>query len=115
MEESEDKRDAFRYVFHPARQLPMIFKGRPVRVIDISAGGLAFTNSGFNLYDFDGVTLTLDMPNFTGNPELKARLRILHLTRDNICHCIFENCEIADYELIHKYVLEMQKQDLRNG
>ncbi|MCP4023950.1 MAG: hypothetical protein GY729_19060, partial [Desulfobacteraceae bacterium] len=40
-----------------------------------------------------------------------ADLRILTIDDDNHCHCLFENCNLADYELVHQYVLEMQKKD----
>ncbi|MCG8632747.1 MAG: PilZ domain-containing protein [Desulfobacterales bacterium] len=91
----------------------MTFKGRAVTILDISAGGLACTDKGFKKYDIDRVTLNLKVPNQDEKSVLKAEVRILHLTRDDKCHCIFENCTVDEYEIIHKYVLEMQKQDLK--
>lgn len=108
----EDQRASFRYVFKKGSCLPMAFRGKTVRVLDISAGGMAFENQGFSKYDADTVQLNLDMPNFAGDPILKAEVRILNLTENNICHSIFENCSVEDYELVHKFVLEMQKKDL---
>ncbi|MCG8684698.1 MAG: hypothetical protein MI892_07480 [Desulfobacterales bacterium] len=108
-----DQRNAFRYVFTDDRQLTMKFKGKTVRVLDISAGGLAFENQGFKKYDADNIVLDLTMPNFVKDPVFSSDLRILHLTENNICHCIFENCSVDRYEMVHKYVLEMQKHDLQ--
>lgn len=113
--EDKDQRAAFRYVFKKTDQPVMIFKGKEVRILDISAGGLAFENKGFARYDADQVSLHLEMPNFYGEPILSARVRILYLTQTNICHSIFENCTVDGYEMIHKYVLEMQKKDLGRG
>ena len=111
--EYDDQREAFRYVFQPEDRLSMVFKGKSVSVLDISAGGMAFTDQGFEKYDTDTISLDLDIPNYRGETRLSAQVRILHLTREGICHSIFESCGVDEYERIHKYVLEMQKQDLR--
>ncbi|WDP88218.1 MAG: PilZ domain-containing protein [Desulfobacter sp.] len=107
-----DKRDAYRYIFPESQRLAMSFKGKTVALLDISAGGLAFENQGFSQYDADRITLSLDMPNFTGDPRFTAWTRILHITANNVCHCIFEDCRVDEYEVVHKFVLEMQKRDL---
>ncbi len=108
----EDQRASFRYVFKKGRQLSITFKENIVQVLDISAGGMAFKNKEFKKYDSDQVSLVLDMPNYSGDSVLITLVRILSITQSNICHCIFENCTLEEYEMIHKYVLEMQKQDM---
>ena len=110
--DTENQREAFRYVFKGNRHLPMDFKETPVKVLDISAGGMAFKNEGFKQYDVDQITLFLNLPNYAGNGKFTAQLRILNINDQGTCHCIFENCTIEEYEMIHKYVLEMQKMDL---
>lgn len=112
--EFDDQRAAYRYVFRPGQGISIKFKGKSVRVTDISAGGLAFINRGFKKYDTDTISVDLDIPNYPGDRRFTGQLRILHLNREGICHCIFENCTVDDYEFIHKYVLELQKQDLKN-
>ncbi|MCG8619348.1 MAG: PilZ domain-containing protein [Desulfobacterales bacterium] len=112
--ELDDKRGAFRYVFPPGKRLPMVFKGKPVRVLDLSAGGIAITDEGFKTNDTDTIQLNLSMPNYIGNTLFKAKVKVLRVTDKGICHCIFENCQAEDNELLHKYVLEMQKQDLKS-
>lgn len=109
---AEDQRETFRYVFRGGRQLSMTFLHKTVEVVNISAGGMAFKNNGFQPYESDQITLFLDIPNFRGEPCFSARLRILNITENNICNCIYENCTVQDYEMIHKYVLELQKKDL---
>ena len=110
--ESDDKRQAYRYEFKPEQQLEVEFKGRTVRVINISAGGMAFKNNGFQQFDADFIKFDLDIPNFSGNTTFFAGLRILKISENDTCHCIFEQCSLDQHELIHKYVLEMQKNDL---
>jgi hypothetical protein len=109
-----DQREAFRYQFKPEDRISMSFLGQPVMVLNISARGMAFINKGFSKYDVDLIQLDLDIPRYRGDTRLSAALRIIYIGDDQTCHCIFENCTIDQYELIHKYVLEMQKKELRH-
>ena len=109
---SDNQRDAFRYAFRPDQQFSIRFKNKQVTVLNISAGGLAFKNQGFSPYDSDYVHFQLEIPNFLGDPSFSADLRILRIDENDVCHCIFEQCPLVHHELIHKYVLEMQKNDL---
>ncbi len=110
--EAKEQREAFRYSFKGEFHLSMDFKRKPVQVINISAGGMAFKNEGFTQYDVDQINFLLDIPNYRGENIFTAQLRILDISDQGICHGIFENCTIQDYEIIHKYVLEMQKKEM---
>jgi len=110
--EAENQRESFRYVFKGEFHLSMNFKEKPVQVINISAGGMAFRDEGFAQYDVDQIDLLFDIPNYRGEPRFSARLRILNISDQGVCHSIFENCTIPEYEIIHKYVLEMQKKEM---
>ena len=110
--DSDNKREAYRYYFQQGRGFTIEFKKKQVMVLNISAGGLAFHNQNFNQFDSDFIQFTLDIPNFKGNSSFFAGLRILKIDRNDICHCFFEQCSLEQHELIHKYVLEMQKHDL---
>ena len=110
--DSDELRNAFRYHFKEGWGFAIRFKGKDITILDISAGGLSFKNQGFQPYDVDTIRLTLDIPNYIGSPSFSAGLRILTIDEDHLCHCIFEQCSLEQYELIHKYVLEMQKNDL---
>lgn len=109
---STDKRDAFRYEFKEGYGLKIKFMGNDIEVLDISAGGLAFKNQGFSQFDADFIRFELQIPNFSGDSSFFAGLRILRIDSNDICHCIFEQCSLEQHELIHKFVLEMQKNDL---
>ena len=110
--ETRDKRKAYRYEFNDSQRLQIQFKDKPIQILNISAGGVAFKNNGFAQLDFDFIKITLDIPNFNGDTTFYAGLRILNIDAEDICHCIFEECALEQHELIHKYVLEMQKRDL---
>lgn len=110
--EAQDQREAFRYIFKGELGFSIDFKQKQVQVINISAGGMAFRDEGFTRYDVDQITLNLDIPNYRGETFFSAQLRILDISGQGICHCIFENCTIQEYEIIHKYVLEMQKKEM---
>ncbi|MFH2057869.1 MAG: PilZ domain-containing protein [Pseudomonadota bacterium] len=107
--ESEDKRTSYRYQFKDDQGIEIQFKTKKVRLLNISAGGMAFKNNGFEQFDYDFIKFTLDIPNFTGNNTFFAGLRILSISPEEICHCIFEQCSLDQHELIHRFVLEMQK------
>ena len=109
---SEEQRQSFRYVFRDGCGFTIQFKDKSVEVLNISAGGLAFIDRGFQQFDFDFIKFTLNIPNFNGDSTFFAGLRVLKIDQKNICHCIFEQCSLEQHELIHKYVLEMQKHDL---
>lgn len=105
-------REAFRYSFSGDKNPTTAFKGRQVELLNISAGGIAFKNKGFSKYDADRVCLDLSIPGHHPGAFFYTQARILMITPNSTCHCIFENCDIKDYELVHKYVLELQKRDL---
>lgn len=109
---ADDQRESFRYEFREDQRLDLFFMQKNVSILNISAGGMAFENQEFEQFDFDFIKFKLDIPNFKGDSTFFAGLRILKIDANNICHCIFEQCSIEQHELIHKFVLEMQKNDL---
>ncbi len=110
--DSANKRTAYRYDFKKGQELQVEFKEKEVLICNISAGGIAFENNGFKPFDFGFIKFCLDIPNFNGDSNFFAGLRILKISENNICHCLFEQCSLEQHELLHKYVLEMQKNDL---
>lgn len=110
--ESNDQRAAYRYEFSEEKQLHILFKNQKVQVMNISAGGMSIENINFHQFDVDKIQFTLDVPNYKGDTSFLADLRILKIDENQVCHCIFEQCSLEQHELIHKYVLEMQKDDL---
>jgi hypothetical protein len=110
--DSANDRTAYRYDFKKGKGIQAEFKEKKVLILNISAGGIAFENKGFQAFDFGFIKLNLTMPNFKGDSNFYAGLRVLNINEENICHCLFEQCSLEQHELLHKYVLEMQKNDL---
>lgn len=110
--ESKDKRESYRYEFKEGEGLYITFKNKNILALDISVGGLSFKNDGFGQLDSGFVNFKLDIPNFNGDSTINAGIRILTIDQNNICHTIFEQCSLKQHELLHKYVVEMQKNDL---
>jgi hypothetical protein len=110
--DSDDLRHTFRYHFKEGRGFSITFKGKEVILLDISARGLAFENQGFQPRDRDAVSVVLEVPHYRGSTLVSAGLRILSIDDESVCHCVFEDCPPEQNELLHKYVLEMQKNDL---
>ncbi len=113
--QTDDQRATYRYQFKENEKLEIQFQGKTVRVIDISAGGMAFKNNGFKPLDFEFIKFRLDIPDFTGDSTFFAGLRIINISETGTCHCLFEQCSLDQHELIHKYVLEMQKIELQKN
>jgi len=109
---SKNQRKSYRYDFRQGHGFQIDFNGKKVWVVNISAGGMAFNNKNFKLYDSSFIKFTLDIPNFKGDSAFFIELRILKIDKNDICHTIFEQCSLEQHELLHKYVLEMQKHDL---
>lgn len=110
--EPEKQRHSFRYKFKKDKGFWIFFNERSIEVLDISAGGISFANQGFKELDHGSIKFTLDIPDFKFDTTVTAGLRILRIDKDDICHAIFEHCSLEHHELIHKYVLEMQKNDI---
>lgn len=111
--DASNHREAFRYEFKPHDTLSIQFLDRTVQLVNISAGGIAFMNSGFIKNQADLVEFDLDIPNYPGNSDIVTKIRILDIDDHNICHCVFEDCSAIQQEIIHKYLLEMQKIELK--
>ncbi|GBC64161.1 membrane protein [Desulfonema ishimotonii] len=112
-EETDNRREAYRYVFSKRQRPSIFFKGRPVNLLNISAGGLAFKNNQFTLEDHDLIELDLDISEFGKDTPIAVRIRISRINDQGICQCRFEGLNSNQEELIHKYVLELQKKDLK--
>ena len=113
-DDRDDKREAYRYIFRDGRRPYLTFLGKSTHLMNISAGGMAFKNNDFSLGDTDRIRLSLEDTSNPGETSiLDTQTRIFHISRDGICHCSFEDLAPDQAERIHKYVLEMQKKDLK--
>ena len=109
--ESLNRRASFRY--HLNEPAPVVFQlgHQMVELIEISAGGLSFKKDGFYIGESHPVEIILP-----GKRTVKvtAVLEILAIVNKTQCHAAFTKIDEDVIEEIHKYILEQQKETLRN-
>ena len=101
-----DRRSSFRV--SPSASAPIEFdiKGHKARVVNISAGGLAFKCKHFG--DGDSLAVEFLLPDL--NVSIATILEIKKIDKQNICHCQFKEIGEEAVESIHQYVLKRQKE-----
>ena len=111
---SDTKRRAFRFSPVTGKLLDVVFMGKKVRLIDISAGGISFKNKGFKKNDVD--VIEIDMGNCARkhHPVISLKTRILSIDDNDICHTEFDGLSDDEENTLHCFVYELQKEELRN-
>lgn len=114
--ETDDKRNAYRVVplkdFAPVVMLEELERSPiPVKVRDISAGGIAFTGEHEKLKRSVSYTVSMRFPN--DEREVRAKLEILDIDAEHVHHCRFVGLSEKAAGIIYRYVLEVQKKQLR--
>ena len=101
-----DRRSSYRV--SPSANAPIVFdiKGHKARVVNISAGGLAFKCKHFN--DGDSLAVEFLLPDL--DVSVAPILEIKKIDNQNICHCSFKEIGEDEVEAIHQYVLQRQKE-----
>ncbi len=113
--ETAEKRQSFRYTFREGHGLSMTFSGTKVRLLDLSAGGMSFENHDFSVGVQDMVSLDLEIPCMEFHERICASMTIARIDENGICYACFENPDQNTTELIHRFILEIQKADLRSS
>ena len=107
--ESNDARTSFRVSPLSTEPITLEFNGRPVLLKNIGAAGIAFGNRGFMKGDSQPVTFILPGENV----KVSADARIVEIDSDGVCHCRFAGLSEDDYNAIHRYMLAVQIQEIR--
>jgi hypothetical protein len=110
---SSDKREAFRFEFNKENPLEIKFKDKKFSVINISATGLSFENNGLSLDDSGISKFFLTFFNQKSPVPIELEMQIIKIDNNNICHGIYKNISEDNIEIIHKYILEKQKEKIR--
>jgi hypothetical protein len=105
----EEARQAYRVVPDPENPILLNLEGISLEVVEISSGGLAFRNKGFQ----EGSSYKVDFILPTGG-GIKTQIKILRIDEDDICRCNFIDLDIDSEDSLHHYVLVRQKEDLRS-
>ena len=87
------------------------FDGKTLRLKNIGAVGVAFPNDGFQVGDTQVIDLALP-----GESEaLSAKVEIVDIDEDDVCHCTFVGLEQESVNAIHRYMLRVQIAEIRNA
>lgn len=111
--QSSDKRETFRLEFDRHDRFEIDFRSKQIHLSDLSASGMSFENEGFKDNDSGVVRFFFTFKNLKSPVSIKLELQIIKIDSDNICHAIYVNCSEENKEIIHKYVLEKQKERIR--
>ncbi|MCP3898978.1 MAG: PilZ domain-containing protein [Desulfobacteraceae bacterium] len=111
--ESSNKRGAFRFEFDKDISLEIEFKDKRFSVINLSATGMSFKNNELAIDDCGMSKIFFEFTNHTTPVLIEMEMQILRIDKNNICHGIYKSCSDDVKELIHKYILEKQKEKIR--
>jgi c-di-GMP-binding flagellar brake protein YcgR len=111
--ESSDKRGTFRFEFDLQNRFEIEFKTKRIALLNLSATGMSFNNKGFTTNDSGIVKFFFTFKNLKSPVSMRLEMQIIKVDEENICHAIFTNCSEDNNEIIHKYVLEKQKEKIR--
>jgi hypothetical protein len=107
--ETDDKRSSFRVCPHKKFPVHSSVDGCEVRIIDLGAGGMGFRNIHFR--EGDRYTASIKLSEY--DREISVDLYIISIDPNDICHCCFKKIKEDDVDAIHRYMLEVQKEELK--
>jgi len=107
--DSIDQRSSYRVRPLSTEPIRIEFKGKTLFVKDISAGGLSFCNDNFAAGDSQLITLDLPGKNVT----ITAKTEVIKIDRQGVCHCRFVGLSDDLVNAIHRYVMAVQVEEMR--
>ena len=111
--ESSDNRGAFRFRFGKKVSLEIEFQNKSFSIINMSATGMSFKNNKLSLDDCGVSKFSLEFTDKKPPVFLQIKMQILRIDENDICHGIFKDLSQENKEIIHKYILEKQKEKIR--
>lgn len=107
--DEKDNRAAFR--IRPSSDRPILLKaaGNSCYLVNISGTGCSFRSSSFDEGALAAGTLTISSDNIV----FPVTIRVVRKQRDR-CHCEFTKISASAQEMLHAYVLDVQKNQIRN-
>ena len=107
--ESDNRRGSYRVKPPEEEPVHVNLNNEKFRLIDIGALGFSFENKNFRVNDEYDVDFYIK----GYIKKIIARMYIVAIDEQGICHCAFQELSKEDYEAIHKYMLEKQKAETR--
>lgn len=108
--DNDNQRESFRLDTDESRPVFAQFGGHQVRMLNISAGGVAFEFKKGNVGEHQNIQVTL--PGKQGF-SFTALAEIVNITRSEVCHCTLSGLTEAMVENIHQYILHAQIEEQR--
>ena len=109
--DSTDRRSSFRVSPPLDEPIAVEFWGRSFLIKDIGALGLSFRNDDLKAGDSQRVVFDLPGEDLT----VSAMTQIVEIDRRDVCHCRFIALDDDLANAIHRYLLRVQKQELRTN
>jgi c-di-GMP-binding flagellar brake protein YcgR len=104
----DDRRNAVR--INPDDNLSIEIEGQSFQVMDISAGGVSFAAEGIE----SGSQLSTQLLLRLYQQKVEVRIEVLFQDNQGICHCRFVELSPETSEILHHYILDLQKHAIRN-
>ncbi len=107
--ETKDRRESFRV--SPLKDEPVKSSvgNQDVQIIDIGAKGISF--KCHNQKPGDIININFDLPG--QDKTVITKLKIILIDKENVCHGCFPEISEESVEMIHKYMLEVQKKEIK--
>lgn len=107
----KDKRNSFRYYPEKKDRLYAIINEKEFEILNISAGGLAFSADSFNGGDIHSINI-----NFPGSAYCAIECEIEVISAiDGVCRGKFINIGDEEIEVLHRFVFEEQLKKIREN
>ncbi len=109
LDDDDDHRDAFR--IRPDSDRPILLKaaGNSCYLVNISGSGCCFRSNSFKPGAVAAGTLTIASEDIV----FPVTIKVVTKQRD-LCRCVFTKITPNAQNLIHSYVLNVQKEHIRN-
>lgn len=108
--ESNDARRSFRVCPPLSEPICIEFREKNITVKNIGAAGIAFENQGFAPGDSQRIVFDLPRENAT----ISVTAEIISIDPDGMCHCRFLGLNEDGHNAIHRYLLAVQIEQLRD-
>jgi PilZ domain-containing protein len=109
-ESPEEIREHYRVVPSTDEPIDLTLNNKKVPLVDISSGGFCCKNSNFSLGKF--YSFHLYLPEETR--KISGKIQVLDITKKDLCRGQFSNLDPEFEDLINRYALNRQKEELEN-
>jgi len=107
--ETHTQRQSFRVKSSKSFPIIALIHTKKYLILDLSAGGLSFSSTDFLENDILNIQLKLPIVDVI----LHLTIQVLNISKNTINQCKFLNLTDDDSDIIHKFIMDYQKIELR--